>query len=236
MGIINHDFCESISIGANAYELLGLSVSGTSEKVNQDSFGFFSDGERIIIVIADGLGSAPMSHIGSRCMVESVFEVMSQSDIDDIWAHISETWRSNLQGDLGQYDTTCKFICIDAGNVTMGSIGDGWLGFEGTGGYHELENNSIFTNMTASICSDDVVGKAVVVDFDTDEFIAAGISTDGISEDMVRESRCEFIHDFGKASVDDIRAICNEIRSVMFNWPVESNKDDKTIVLIRKVE
>ena len=34
----------------------------------------------------------------------------------------------------------------------------------------------------------------------------------------------------------DIQTTSGEIKAVLNNWPVKSNKDDKTVILVRKVE
>lgn len=62
------------------------------------------------------------------------------------------------------------------------------------------------------------------------------MSTDGFSEDLDRISRSKFLSDVTKAMEDDLSATYNELRSALENWPVSSNKDDKTMILVRKVE
>lgn len=236
MGVINGGFCETIQVGPHTYNLLGFSVCGSPDKINQDSFGFLHEDDCIIAVIADGLGSAPLSQIGSRNMVRTIFEIMSEPEPVDIWKQISETWKSSLQGEPEQYDTTCKFICIRDENVIMGSIGDGWLGFTDKNGYHELDNESIFTNVTSSICSPDMMEKATLIISDTSEIPMIGISTDGFSEDLDENSRCDFLHDTMDILAINPRGLYSEIITTMHNWPIESNKDDKTLVLLRRVE
>ena len=157
--MINRGFCETFRLGDHDYQIIGGTAEGSSDKINQDSFGYFYDGRCLIIVVADGLGSAPSSHIGSRNMVESVFGVMSSSDSGKIWERIYKAWVSSIEGDPEQCDTTCKFVCIRDETVTVGSIGDGWLGMIGAVGYHELENNNMFTNRTESICSQNLEEK-----------------------------------------------------------------------------
>ncbi len=236
MGVINDGFCETVQIGPHTYNLLGFSVCGRPDKINQDSFGFLHKDDCIVAVIADGLGSAPLSQIGSRNMVETVFEIMSGPEPVDVWGQISETWRSSLQGEPEQYDTTCKFVCIRNENVIMGSIGDGWLGFADTNGYHELDNEPMFTNITSSICSQNMVEKATLIVSDACDTPMMGMSTDGFSEDLDKDSRCNFLHDIMETVVVDPKGLYSEITATMHNWPVESNKDDKTLVLIRRVE
>lgn len=236
MGIINTGFCETVQIGNHSFEVIGDSVSGVIDKVNQDSFGLYCDGECLIAVVADGLGSAPYSQIGSECIVETVMEVLSDPDSGDMWGHIFERWKSSIEGPPDQYDTTCKFICIRNERVTIGSIGDGWIGMLHTGGYQELENSNVFTNRTESICSPKLMDRTYVAECDLDDIISFGISTDGFSEDFDRESRFEFLRDVCGDMSGGLYATRNEIRTALNNWPIESNKDDKTLILIKKVE
>lgn len=236
MGMINTKFCGTVHVGNHSFEIIGDSIDGSTDKVNQDSFGFYHDDECLIVAVADGLGSAPLSQIGSECIVETVMEVLSDPDPGDIWRQISEKWKSSIEGPLDQYDTTCKFICIRNGKATVGSIGDGWIGMLHTNGYQELENSNVFTNITESICSPKLMDRTYTGECDLDDIISFGISTDGFSEDFDRESRFEFLHDVCDDMSGDLRATRDAIRTALKNWPVKSNKDDKTLILVRKVE
>ncbi len=236
MGVINKGFCETFRLGNHTYQVIGNTAEGEQAKVNQDSFGIFYNNECLILVVADGLGSAPFSHTGSYNIVESTFEVMSERNSEKIWERIHKTWESSIMGNPEEYDTTCKFICIRDETVSVGSIGDGWLGIMVATGYHEVENHNSFTNRTESICSQNLDEKACLFECGLEDFLAVGMSTDGFSEDLDRTSRGEFLNDATKVMADDLNAMYTEICSVLKNWPVSSNKDDKTLILIRKVE
>lgn len=234
--MINRGFCETFRLGDHDYQIIGCTAEGSSDKINQDSFGYFCDGCCLIIVVADGLGSASFSHIGSRNMVESVFSVMSNPEPGKTWERIYKVWLSSIGSNPEQCDTTCKFVCIRDEIVIIGSIGDGWLGMIGASGYYELENNNTFTNRTESICSQNLEEKVRLFECDLQDIQAIGMSTDGFSEDLDRISRSEFLSDITRTMADDLSATYNEIRSALENWPVPSNKDDKTLILVRKVE
>ena len=236
MGMTDDGFCQTVSIGSHTFDLIGHSVNGSEEKVNQDSYGYYCDGDSLIVVVADGLGSAPLSQIGSEAVVLAAIEVLSEPEPGNIWRHIFETWMSEIDGPLEQYDTTCKFIRIRDDKVIIGSIGDGWLGMMNVEGYSELENNNVFTNRTESICSQKLMDKAYTAEYDLDQLYSFGVSTDGFSEDFDRESRSEFLRDVCENMANDIQTTYGEIRAVLADWPVKSNKDDKTVILVRKVE
>lgn len=236
MGVINRGFCDVVSAGGHTYEILGISASGRVDKVNQDSFGYYFDDRCLIVAIADGLGSAPLSHFGSRAAIDSVFKVMPKSSPGNIWRHIFENWELSIDGELEKYDTTCKFVCIREDRVIIGSIGDGWIGMLNTDGYCELENTNSFTNRTDSLCSQNMLEKASILECDIQDIMAFGLSTDGFSEDLDRNSRGEFLHDAYGTMSGSFSDMYSELCSALHNWPVKTNGDDKTAVLIRKVE
>ena len=236
MGVINRGFCDVVNAGDHTYEILGTSVPGRVDKVNQDSLGYCSDEDCLIAAIADGLGSMPLSQIGSRAVIDSVFEVMAEESPGNIWKHIFECWESSIGDELEKYDTTCKFICIREDKVTIGSIGDGWMGMLNTDGYCELENTNSFTNRTDSICSPKMLEKASILECDINDFLAFGLSTDGFSEDFDRNSREEFLHDAYLTMSGNFSDCYFDLCSALHNWPVKTNGDDKTAILIRKVE
>ena len=234
--MINDSFCETVHCGEHVFEIIGCSAKGSEDKVNQDSYGYFSDDDCIIIAVADGLGSAPLSQIGSKHVIQSVIETLRDPISDCIWERISESWRSSLDGPAEDYDTTCKFACIRKDKVILGSIGDGWLGVKNTDGYFELDNQKEFTNITKSMCSKNMLEETILIECSIDELVSFGLSTDGFSEDMDSESRETFLTDAGCSLSECPLNTFEEIQHVLENWPIKSNKDDKTLILTRRVE
>ena len=236
MGVINQDFFEIVSQGEHWFELLGCSVPGYEGKVNQDSFGYYADDHCIIVAVADGLGSSPLSQTGSKNAIESVFSVLSDQSTENIWERISCSWRCSLDGPAEDYDTTCKFVCIKDGKLVIGSIGDGWLATNGVEGYTELENDKEFTNLTSSMCSKNMLEKTVLIESDLFGAVNFGLSTDGFSEDLDSNSREAFLDDMGALISDGLSNAFKDVYEALSNWPIESNKDDKTLVLMRMVQ
>lgn len=93
--MINTKFCETVHVGNHSFEIIGDSIDGSTDKVNQDSFGFYHDDECLIVAVADGLGSAPLSQIGSECIVETIIEVLS-TQIQEMFGDTSPR-NGNLQ-------------------------------------------------------------------------------------------------------------------------------------------
>ena len=236
MGVINKGFCERICIQDHIFEIVGSSARGCSDKINQDSFGYYADSHCLIIAIADGLGSAPFSEFGSKLVIDSVFKIMSEPNPKNIWERILELWKQSIDGEPKQYDTTCKFICIRDEKVTIGSIGDGWIGLLNTDCYCELENNNFFTNRTESICSPDLLKKACLLECDLQDIIAFGLSTDGFSEDLDHDTRGIFLHDACVTMSVNLSDMYSELDMALNNWLITTNRDDKTTILIKKVK
>ena len=58
-----------INLGMSCYTIISCSVMGEGKIENQDSFEIYHDENQIIVVVADGLGSAIYSKEGSSKIV-----------------------------------------------------------------------------------------------------------------------------------------------------------------------
>ena len=62
------------------------------------------------------------------------------------------------------------------------------------------------------------------------------IATDGFSEDIEKDNSKAFLTDIYTQISKDFDAFEEEIKNTLNNWPVKSNKDDKTAVFIQRME
>ena len=70
--------------------------------------------------------------------------------------------------------------------------------------------------------------------FDTDDLKTALIATDGFSEDMEKENGEAFLSTVSEQIISSSEDFKKEIEDTLSNWPVVTNKDDKTVIFIEK--
>ncbi|WP_077619724.1 PP2C family serine/threonine-protein phosphatase [Bacillus sinesaloumensis] len=125
-----------------------------------------------ILVLADGAGSAPSSHIGAKTIVHKMVEILQH--------HFEEMFREEDQlllrkriigillkkleeiedfsGNIKEYASTLLYVAIKGDRYLAGHIGDGVIGLQVAGGnFKVLSNpeNGLFANTTYFITSDE---------------------------------------------------------------------------------
>lgn len=62
------------------------------------------------------------------------------------------------------------------------------------------------------------------------------IATDGFSEDIEKDNGKAFMDDVFESVCKDENSFENEMKETLINWPVETNKDDKTVIFVQREE
>lgn len=222
-------------IGENNYSIISCSIMGEGKIENQDSVKIYNDENQIIVVVADGLGSAIYSKEGSQKIATIACELLAKkSDLSEIALELQNKWKCGLKGNINLYDTTIKFIKITENDVFYGGIGDGWIAFNTNKGFIDIKASNSFSNQTDTILSFDLRNKFRIEKIASKIFMTALISTDGFSEDIDKENGGMLLSSVSEHIKGDIKKFKKDIEDTLSNWPVETNKDDKTIVFIEK--
>ncbi|THE12317.1 protein phosphatase 2C domain-containing protein [Bacillus timonensis] len=125
-----------------------------------------------ILVLADGAGSAPSSHIGAQTVVHKMmtilqnhFEEMFEEDDQQLLRKriigilLNELEGiENFSGNIKEYASTLLYVAIKGDRYLAGHIGDGVIGLQVAGGsFKVLSNpeNGLFANTTYFITSDE---------------------------------------------------------------------------------
>ena len=220
-------------IGNYTFSVLPFTIMGNGKIENQDSYKIYFDDEQLIVVVADGLGSAAYSKEGSNKIVEVATEVLAETnDYDCVPSLILQKWKDGIVGNLNQYDTTIKFIKIKSEKIVFGGVGDGWIAINNKDDFISLTADNTFSNQTDSILSFDLSKKFVIGEAELISEFDALISTDGFSEDMDKPNGDEMLRQIHDEVILDETKFINEMSETLENWPVETNKDDKTVVFI----
>lgn len=224
-----------INLENRCYTIVSCSVIGEGKIENQDSMKIYYDENQIVIVVADGLGSAIYSKEGSQKITSLASAILAESnDLSEVASDLQTKWKEGLEGNLNLYDTTVKFIKITENDVFYGGIGDGWIAFNTSDGFVDMTSSNSFSNQTDTILSFDLKGKFRIESIKTESFKTALISTDGFSEDMEKESGEAFLSAVSEQILANSEAFKKEIEDTLSHWPVETNRDDKTVVFIER--
>lgn len=224
-----------INLGNSCYTVISCSVMGDCKIENQDSVKIYHDENQIIIVVADGLGSAIYSKEGSTKIVSIATHYLAErSDLSEIAFDIQAKWKNDLEGNLNLYDTTVKFIKITETDIWFGGVGDGWIALKTDDNFIDMVSSNSFSNQTDTILSFDLKTKFHIQSIGANLFKVALISTDGFSEDIDKENGDAFLTAVSDQIKADANAFKNEIEETLTHWPVETNRDDKTVVFINR--
>lgn len=225
----------SCSIANQKYTIVACSIMGNGKIENQDSYNIYKDDNQIIITVADGLGSAIFSKEGSNKMADICSDLLITEQIDDEFSSkLFKRWKNSLSGKLELYDTTIKFIKITKEDIFLGGIGDGWIAMLSDDTIVSKESNNLFSNQTDSILSFDLRKKFFIEKFSNINNLAITIATDGFSEDIDKSNIKSFLIDIERDIKNNVGVFMDELANTLKNWPVTSNKDDKTVILIVK--
>ena len=224
------------TIGGSIYQLFAVSVKGPGKDENQDNYGYLHFQNSLSVVVADGLGSAKQSKMGSQLAVESTLKIINEISEPSSWpTEIFKEWRSRIIEDVVEYDTTNKFIKIMPEELVFGGIGDGWIYIKTESGYEQIVSNNLFSNQTDSMLSFDYKSKFIIQRISSEKMNTALISTDGFSEDIDKKNAQQFLEEIGRSIDSNPVKFGSDLLEMMDNWLVDSNKDDKTVVIIHKM-
>lgn len=213
-----------------------FSVMGEGKIENQDSFKIYSDENQVIIVVADGLGSAAYSKEGSQRITEVAIEILSNTDdFNGVYLNILNEWKKELEGNINQYDTTLKFLKIKNDMIVYGGVGDGWISIKSDKGLVlvNMVAENTFSNQTDSILSFNLKEKFSVNKYELSDSLVGLVSTDGFSEDIDKDNSFGLLDGIDKELANNEGFFIEDTKNTLLNWPVETNRDDKTVVIFK---
>jgi len=222
----------------------GASVRGPahamSGECNQDALGLWGWRHGQLAVVSDGLGSRPLSHIGSRLACVAARRVlrggMSWDDPKALIGQVYRHWMQTLPVVPSQAPCTLLLAaCRPDGDTLVAQLGDGLLAYRAGGRFGILTpGRSGFSNQTEALgisrsWTDWQVTRLRL----SEPGDALVLMTDGVSDDLVPERVEGFL-----------RMLCREcgarsrrqsrtwLRRQLEAWPTPSHADDKTIAMI----
>lgn len=225
---------KKVKLPSKNISVYAFSVMGEGKIENQDSFKIYSDENQVIIVVADGLGSAAYSKEGSQRITEVAIEILSNTDdFNGVYLNILNEWKKELEGNINQYDTTLKFLKIKNDMIVYGGVGDGWISIKSDKGLVNMVAENTFSNQTDSILSFNLKEKFSVNEYELSDNLVGLVSTDGFSEDMDKDNSFGLLDGIDKELASNEESFIEDTKNTLLNWPVETNRDDKTVVIFK---
>lgn len=205
---------------------------GLEKQGNQDSIFFGANKEAFAVSVCDGLGSAPLSALGSASAAKIMVEKLLSNHFEK--GAFKEEWLKQFPNDTKKYNTTAKFVLIEKEEVRLGGIGDGIIAVSANGAITEYANHGDFSNQTSCIfdLAYDANFKDEVIPLSCPSVIM--ISTDGFSED-IKEDGLEMLMNAAQESLQNQKTgeeFDRSLVELLENWPNPTNGDDKTIAFI----
>ena len=188
----------------------GISIMGSYHDVNQDSYLCKPYKDGYVMVVSDGMGSKSLSHFGSKCICESVYDVVSNYTFDldvisfkDIIYVCYDEWKKRLSDyEIKQCYATLLVAVIRKNKISAARLGDGFLAVYTDGKvtclYDKKEN--YFANETDCLKEELDREKVEIVEIEYSEFQGAVSCTDGVEIGTMQE---EDISNFTREFVDE---------------------------------
>jgi len=234
---------------ALSWQLFGTSVRGPSHLrdgiPNQDSWVGKSCASATIIVVCDGMGSRPLSQVGSRQACFAVADAIRlwtggrDAPVEMLLRLIHDLWAIRVhEHGKEACATTCMFAAATRdGRVIVAQLGDGLaLLKKPNGEIHALQPNKAdgFTNETNALgLANSLRDWRWHMETNVPSGTCCLLATDGIAEDLVAEKVPAFV-DFVRQEYGPLDAACRwrKLTKDLRQWPVPSHADDKTLALM----
>ena len=119
--------------------------------------------------------------------------------------------------------------------IVYGGVGDGWISIKSDKGLVlvNMVAENTFSNQTDSILSFNLKEKFSVNKYELSDSLVGLVSTDGFSEDMDKDNSFGLLDGIDKELANNEESFIEDTKNTLLNWPVETNRDDKTVVIFK---
>ena len=210
----------------------------TDDLPNQDSVGYFRTKRFWAIIACDGMGSRPLSNIGSKIAIESIKSVLKVTDFRSpaktVIAEFYQCWLDAIKSRMIKPNDAVTTVLIawgdNSGDFRWFQLGDGII----------CTREQVYTPKSKDEFSNLTTGLGLSKNFN-DWSLGYGrlsgtnnsilLMTDGISEDITDHSGftdalIKFSHN--KSS----RRIKKYLKNQLIHWPTPFHTDDKSLAMV----
>ncbi|WP_062788629.1 PP2C family serine/threonine-protein phosphatase [Aquitalea pelogenes] len=224
----------------------GASVRGPAHQQdglpNQDALCVSGIRGGWCIAVADGLGSRPLSHIGSQKVVQLIRQLARQRQDrghGEVVQVLRDAWLAHFGDRYRAYETTCLWAWVDSsGRGVAGQVGDGLLLVRSQGVFKVLtDQRQGFGNQTKTLGQADqraCCSTQLVLSLPGDGVL---LLTDGISDDLVSGQLESFFDAIYQRQLRcSKRRMRQWLTTELHGWSTPCHGDDKTIAGIFRTD
>ncbi|WP_379969614.1 PP2C family serine/threonine-protein phosphatase [Ectobacillus sp. sgz5001026] len=231
----------------NAISVKGVRHQRNNE-YNQDYFRCNVKNQIKYIILADGLGSAKHSHIGSQKAVDLLEQMINEhfcsedtlleKEINAFNSRFLENWRRIFPNNFREYDTTLLYLIIFKHGVLLGRIGDGLILYSVKNEAVQInEERNSFSNQTYSLASNNALdyfkSKYTPINFMQEVPIVFILTSDGVSDDlkhdMLKKLPAYLYDELREKGVIEMQRV---IEDWIINWKTKNHSDDRTFCIL----
>lgn len=223
----------------------GASVRGPAHQLdgspNQDALCVSGLTGGWCIAVADGLGSRPLSHLGSRKAVQLFRQLVRQQrgiSHESIAHNLRDAWRAHFGERYRLHETTCLWAWVnDQGHGAAGQVGDGLLLVRSRGVFRVVTDvRQGFGNQTTTLAQPAEADCSL-----TFALCQPGdgvlLMTDGISDDLIPEQLEPFFDAIYQRQLSSSKRRMRQWLTRELNgWSTPRHGDDKTIAGIFRTD
>ena len=224
----------------------GASVPGPAHQQddlpNQDALLVSGNRGGWCIAVADGLGSRPLSHIGSSKAVQLVRQQARQrhaASHDSVCPALRDAWLAHFADRYRAHETTCLWAWVDAcGCGVAGQVGDGLLLVRSRGLFKVLTaRREGFGNQTTTLAQanpDQCCSAEIELSKPGDGVL---LMTDGVSDDLIPEQLEPFFDAiYQRQRRTSRRRMRQWLTRELLDWTTPRHGDDKSIAGIFRTD
>jgi serine/threonine protein phosphatase PrpC len=216
----------------------------TENAPNQDAVAISRIQNGICAAVSDGLGSRPLSHIGSNYCVRTVSRIISKNNHDqrtpsELTEQVQLEWNHHFGKEASKYESTCLWASVGShGYGQAAQVGDGMVMIKSQGHFQIMTpDREGFGSETQTI------GRAKLIDHTSTRFQLSQpgdgvlLLTDGISDDLIPEY-LEAFYDavFLRLNRTNKRRCKKWLTKELREWSTPFHGDDKSIAGIFRTE
>ncbi|MEH6541720.1 PP2C family serine/threonine-protein phosphatase [Halopseudomonas sp.] len=224
----------------------GASVRGPAHiqdgSPNQDALGIGGCNGGWYIAVADGLGSRPLSHVGSRKAVQlfaGLARLQRSLAPAEVGQLLSARWVAQFGSEYQRFETTCLWARVEAhGHGFAGQVGDGLMLCR-SGGVFQVVTPARegFGNQTYTLAQ----ANSTTNTSTQFELSRPGdgilLLTDGISDDLIPEQLEPFFDAiYQRQRRSSRRRMRRWLTDELNGWSTPLHGDDKTIAGIFRLD